>query len=130
VTWDTSTVNDGFYLVRATMVDDRVNIRRDTVEVLVDNHVPNITLEAQVQQGTGFLSAFENTGSEDVEFMTFSYSKDGQDWTLVGTDDEASDGWVIQWDVHGILAGNYMVRASTTDYAGNDGSAVKIVTVQ
>jgi len=130
VAWDTTTVNDGFYLVRATLVDDRVNLGRDTVEVIVDNHIPNVTMEAQVQQGTGFISAFENTGSEDVEFMSFSYSRDGQNWTVIGTDEDGSNGWGIQWDARELSAGNYLVRAATTDYAGNDGSAIQNVTVQ
>ena len=130
VAWATTTVNDGFYLVRATLVDDRVNLGRDTVEVLVDNHVPNVTMEAQIQQGTVFISAFETTGSEDVEFMTFSYSKDGRNWTVIATDDDGSDGWGIQWDARELSAGNYLVRAATTDYAGNDGFAVKTVTAQ
>jgi len=129
VAWDTSTVDDGFYLVRATLVDDRRNLGRDTVEVLVDNHMPTVSLQAQVLQGTALLSAFEGTGSEDVEFMTFSYSRDGQNWTVIGTDEDGADGWGMLWSLQGLSPGSYMVRALTTDYAGNDGYAVSNVTV-
>jgi hypothetical protein len=131
VAWDTSTVNDGFYLVRATMQDDRGNLGRDTVEVLVDNSVPQVQLQAQDRQGGSvMLIASETTGSEDVEFMTFSYSRDGGDWTVIGTDSEGSDGWGILWDASRLPPGSCILRAQTTDWAGNDAATLQNITLQ
>jgi hypothetical protein len=38
-----------------------------------------------------------------------------------------SDGWGMSWEAGQLPAGNYMVKASTTDYAGNDGSGAQNV---
>ncbi|MCK5548574.1 MAG: hypothetical protein KAI64_06140, partial [Thermoplasmata archaeon] len=134
VPWDTTTVADGFYLVRATMTDAEGNLGSGTVEVIVDNKAPIVEI-GQPLNGSflGFapieIIATETSGSEDIDVFSFLYSQDNSTWFLIGNDTFGSDGWSASWDVTPLADGLYFVKASTTDYAGNEGSDTHLVIV-
>ena len=45
----------------------------------------------------------------------------GEDWQLVGTDNDGNDGWSTVWDTSEAAPGMYWVRVTVSDAAGHSG---------
>ena len=136
VNWATGAVSDGSYDLRAVTTDVAGNPETSaTVDVLVDNNAPSISITAP--------SAFVNAAAPDpftvtatspdsdidhVEFFRCSNATTScasGSWVSLGTDTTAP--YTAQWNVDG--DGNRALRAVATDLGSNTATDTDDVTI-
>jgi hypothetical protein len=79
-------------------------------------------LENEVLYGNSTeVAAVEKKIATDIIYSSFEYSSDGSNWTLIGIDNNETDCWSLEWNITDILEGQYFVRVTMTDLAGQVG---------
>lgn len=115
-TWDTTSFADGNYTVTVSVQDTEGNEASDTINVVVDNTPPDVTVDTKTTSDTtpplsGTVSDPDATVSVTVNGTTYNATNDGG-----GT-------WSVADNVVGPLApGTYDVQVSATDSVGNIGT--------
>ena len=117
LTWDTSTVDDGRYLIRAAAN----GTASDPITVVVDNGAPQVSLVAPpagevVREGTVLRAEAADAGSGIVK-VEFMLSDGSPTWQAVGAAEPPN--LEARWDARGLQPGTYWLCAIATDYAGN-----------
>ncbi len=85
--------------------------------------------------GSADVWAWETSGSEIIDYLSFSYSSDGDNWTEFGRDYDGTmslrdgvnsttngDGFRLTWDFSGVPEGTYFVRVQAVDTLGRTAS--------
>ena len=111
--WNTTALADGLYDVHAIAADNAGNTRSSTVvNVRVDNTLPTATLDDPGQYVHGIVSLNSTTADSGsgIDHVAYQYSVAGAEtWS---TTDAA-------WDTTSLSDGQYDLRVSATDRAGN-----------
>jgi hypothetical protein len=139
--WDTATVEDGRYDVRATATDAAGNTASATAtDVLVDNTAPTVNVTspagayvnatAPTPFGLGATATDDGAGVVSVEFLqrldeTFPCASPSSSWSSIGLDPTGPFGadWTLPAD------GEYVLCALARDAAGHTRTANATVTV-
>ncbi|MFO7968350.1 MAG: hypothetical protein R6U44_12200, partial [Archaeoglobaceae archaeon] len=124
--WDTKSVADGSYIVKATMGDVNGTTGSDEICVLASNppepRITNPADGAKVQDAVT-VSEVDDSGQDDIAYNLFEYSPEGTStWVEIANDTDGSDGWSAEWNTSGLEPGMYTIRATMGDNAGNTGS--------
>ncbi len=123
--WNTTMVHDGFFLVRAKLVDEKGNTGTDMINTYVNNNPPSPSIiypeEESVVNGSVLINVTDLEGSEDIAYATFECRK-GVAWTEIGNDTDYLDGWDIVWNTTAFKDGKYEIRATMVDYGGKTAS--------
>lgn len=131
--WDTVTVPDGCYIIRATMGDDEGLTGSDQTSVIACNppepSIPNPGDGASVA-GTITIEAVDDSGQNDVVKSVFEYAPAADTtWTLIGEDTDGSDGWSVDWNASGVEDGEYLIRATMYDTCSSAEETITITVV-
>ncbi len=127
LSWDTSSVPDGYYRIRVEASDEQANpetsVQRGSGEsepFLVDNHAPQVlglklannVLEGRAVDTMGPISKLE-------------YAIDGQPWVLFFPSDDLLDtaSEAFRLTLTNVPAGPHIIAVRATDSAGNVGSS-------
>ncbi|CAG0926986.1 Collagenase ColH [Thermoflexales bacterium] len=83
--------------------------------------------------GTSFLLAWDGSTEYDIVDAQFEYQR-GPDWIPIGPSHEEPldvlpQAWQVKWDTHALPAGEYPVRVTLTDVAGQSGMITETVRV-
>jgi hypothetical protein len=129
--WDTTTVGDGVYDVRARATDGAQNESDSTpAGAVVDNSSPSVTLGAVADRiaGTVALSAKAEDGAgSGVALVLFQLAPAGSEaWTTVAetdapVDPEAGPEYAAEFDTTAFADGEYRLRVAAADRVGNLG---------
>ena len=122
--WDTTALADGLYDVHAIATDNAGNTSSSTVvNVRVDNTLPTATIDdpGQYVHGIVTLSSTTADSGSGIGQVAYQYSAAGAEtWSTTGA----------AWDTTSLSDGQYDLRVSATDRAGNvQTSTVRTVTV-
>lgn len=126
IMWNTPDVHDGFYNVRATIVDEDGFLGTDTLIVQVDNNIPSP--EIIYPPNDSFINdlvpvaVIDGNGDEDIRLCNFEYSFDGLTWEEIGIDEDETDGWTSDWDTTIVPNGLCLLRVTMVDWADNEAS--------
>jgi hypothetical protein len=119
--FDTTAVTDGLYDLRATALDASGYSRTSGVASRrIDNAAPTTTLTVPASPLTGSrtVSATAADGATGIASVAFeARSSSGGAWTAICTD--ASAPYSCAWNTAGGADGDWDVRATATDGAGN-----------
>jgi len=125
VNYDTTALSDGVYVFVMTVIDDDGNKGEDRVLVYVDNTppVPEIT---EPESGTviscsNVRFAEIQTNGDDAVLNVWEI-RNGTDWVMMGESDNPDDNFSITWDSHTLPDGEYTIRVTMYDAAGNTGT--------
>jgi hypothetical protein len=119
-TWDTTTVADGTYDLRAVAIDAAGNTRTSTAVTarVIDNTAPTVSVTAPGMFRTSTTvnaAAGDNVG---VQSVAIQYSVAGAgSYATICTD--SSSPYSCNWNAAALADGAYDVRAIATDTAGN-----------
>ena len=123
--WDTSGVTDGLYDVRAVALDASGYSKTSTVgSRRVDNTAPSTTVTAAAPlTGTATIGSTSTDGGSGVLSVALEYKpSSGSIWLPICTDGSAP--YSCSWNTATAGGdGDYDVRATTTDNAGNTSSS-------
>jgi hypothetical protein len=118
--WNTTTVTDGSYDVRAVAIDAAGNVRNSTAVTAraIDNSGPVVSVTAPGPfRGTTTVAATA-TDATGVASVAIQYSLAGAgSYTTICTD--ASSPYSCSWNAAALADGAYDVRAIATDTLGN-----------
>jgi len=119
--WDTTSIADGEYVLRARAFDNsgRSNpVVQSDIQVIIDNTAPtgnwiNPTNNSTVS-GIVTLNFVAQDNLSGIEGIVYKYK-------AVGETDFRTDGNIVgdSWNTTGLPLGDYIVRAKVTDKAGN-----------
>jgi hypothetical protein len=130
VPWNTATLPDGVYEVHATMKTGSGESGTNQVSVWVDNTVPPPAIVSPTP-GSQLVGVRDVTVSavdpgKDVASCAFAISRNGVDWFGLPTDfgGEDDDLWQTRVDTGQLPEGDYQIRATMSDEAGNTASLV------
>ncbi len=131
--WNTKSVSDGSYVIKATMGDTEGCTGSDTVCVQASNppepRITDPTDGANVKDEVNIVEV-DDSGQDDIEYNLFEYSRASSGvWTEIANDTNGNDGWSAEWNTTGLDPAQYDVRATMGDAAGNTGSDQITVTV-
>jgi len=131
VLWNISGLDEGNYSIMADMTDDVGNSNSATTMFSVDRTRPWAGFEG-VENGQQLHGTFVfgiTSDDEDIARLVLDYREtDGaldeggaleEKWEFIGEDADGSDGWSVEWDTTAVDDGNYEVRATVEDHAGN-----------
>lgn len=121
--WDTTTVTDGTYVLRAGARDNSGRTRNADINVTVDNTPPVVSwtapVDGQTISGSVDLVISATDATSGIATTEFSYQRqDGLDTFHITAS---------PWDTSSLALDNYTLRVTVTDNAGN--STVKDETV-
>ncbi len=68
------------------------------------------------------IDVVEASGADDVGSTLFEVSPDGAIWIEIGVDNDPTDGWWMEWDSRSVSDGEYFIKVTMTDFAGNEGT--------
>jgi hypothetical protein len=130
--WDTHSVKDGFYLMRATMIDNEGNTGAEDLLVWVNNEPPSPQFVAPTdgdlvdlvlqnhQTAEVFVEVIDSKGSQDIAYCEFSYFDwNSCEWELIGGDDDIRDNFSVYWDISSLPDCEYYLRARMEDFSEN-----------
>jgi hypothetical protein len=121
VDFDTASVTDGLYDLRAVATDTAGNTANVVVASRrVDNTPPSAAINnpGSALNGTVTLTATVSDAGSGISTVTFQYSKASTDtWTTIGMDASAPYG--AAWDTLTVNDGRYDLRVIAIDAAGN-----------
>jgi hypothetical protein len=112
------------------------NMCSKTKEFVVDTNAPTVSWVAPSANDTVTQSAelkvkaVDETDSDEasgVKQVTFYYGETEIDSV---TDGDENDHYVLDWDMNGVVSGNYTLKAEVEDRAGNTAQALVTVTLQ
>lgn len=124
--WDTRTVEDGMYYVRAVMTTDKNWTGYDEIVLYTDNTKPTVNIISPLHDNeyNGTIT-IEAEGDEDVTFARFEYFF--TEWILIGIDNTGENGWRMAWNTTELSDGKYIIRVSMQDNQGlNNSDSVTI----
>jgi hypothetical protein len=125
--WDTTTVADGAYDLRAVAIDAAGNVRNSTAVTAraIDNSGPVVSVTAPGPfRGTTTVAATA-TDATGVTSVAIQYSLAGAgSYTTICTD--ASSPYSCSWNSSALADGAYDVRAIATDTLGNTGTSAVV----
>jgi Bacterial Ig domain len=122
--WSTGGVTDGLYDLRAVALDASGYSKTATVSSRrVDNTAPSTTnTTAGPLTGSATVSATATDAGSGVLSVAFDYKPSaGSTWTAICT--KAAAPYSCAWSTAALTDGDYDIRASTTDNAGNTSSS-------
>jgi hypothetical protein len=126
--WDTTVLTGGLYNILLTVVGKDGSAETATVQVIVDNVPPAITLTAG-ETGKIYLWPQENTipleatASDDYSISRVEFYHNGE---FLGADTQAPYGF--DWDIDG--AGSETFTAAAFDAVGNQSSSTLTVEIR
>ncbi|MFW6074408.1 MAG: Ig-like domain-containing protein [Chloroflexota bacterium] len=128
--WDSSGLGDGAEAtITATATDSADQSESDSVAVVVNNSGndddPAVTItepsDGDVVAGT---ITIEADATDDFGVLQVEFFVDG---SSIGTDDDGSDGWSVDWDSTSVAEGDHTISATAADGAGqSDSDSVSI----
>jgi len=77
--------------------------------------VSQITYPTDGDTVKGVVEVTPTTVSPNIQYAEFEYTKDGDNWVLIGTDNIGSNGWSLNWDTTAVEDSSYFIRATTGD---------------
>lgn len=124
--FDTTTVSDGLYDLRAIATDNSSNSATSAVIAgrRIDNTAPAVALTdpGTPRRGTVALAATATDGGSGMASVAFEYTlTGGATWTTISTD--AATPFAASFAT-AALNGTYDIRAMATDLAGNQSTSV------
>ena len=137
VDWDTVALPDCCYIIRATMEDASGQTGSTQVHVALSNHPPQPVItnpaDGDILSGTVSIKEEDTSFDEgrDIIANIFEYYydancngevDDGNEWMLIGIDEDGSDGWRVEWDTTELPDCCYIIRATMVDKHGLEGS--------
>lgn len=125
--WDTKSLEDGIYIIKATMENITGLKGTDLIYIWVDNSSPEPQFISPTEGETinDILNIMITTNDyEDDIRCYFEISLDGNSWFDIGKDFDGENAWTTQLNTAQLKAGNYVIRSTMIDDAGNENSAI------
>jgi len=134
-TFDSTAVDDGLYAFRVEATDDTSQMSFDeTPQFMVHNNVNNPPIVHVIYPNGGEeftsstpsisirASVVDLENNIDTYGAIFSYSKDKENWTVIGNDNSGVDNiYEVPWTISAIEDGFYWIKVNATDTDGNVG---------
>jgi len=90
----------------------------------------NLSVNSVISEDKTLVKATASDEDGDLKEVTFAYAEykenatesyycDSNNWTVIDTDNNGSDGWEAEWDVSGVSQGKYYVVANVYDEMDN-----------
>ncbi len=138
-TWDTTTVDDGLYIIKVVASDRRANPKQPLQDeaisqpITVDNTPPRVRLGRGAvvvdERGAVHVKGYARDSTSPIS--TAQYRVDGGEWTPFGAADRAFDSLreELEFVVPGLEAGEHEIEVAVFDAAGNQATAKVTATV-
>ena len=126
---------DGTYslAIRVTDSAGNENLSESFAEVVIDNALPNVSLDAPDDgnySGELLFSATSNDSVSGVESVRFGYGQRGEaNATWFDGNETATGQWTAPLDTTEISDGYYALSVNSTDFAGNENLSEDVVDV-
>ena len=126
---------DGTYslAIRVTDLAGNENVSESFAEVVIDNALPNVSLDVPVDgnySGELLFSATSNDSVSGVKSVRFGYRQRGETNATWSEGTETATGqWTAAFDTTEISDGYYTLSVNSTDFSGNENLLEDIVDV-
>ena len=134
-TFDTTLLADGLYnlSVRSTDFAGNANELLSVVEAVIDNSLPDVSLDAPVEgnySGDVLFNASTSDALSGVEIVEFGYRRSaGVEVTWINGTEGADGSWVEWLDTSDLEDGPYNLSVRSTDFAGNQNELLNVIEI-
>jgi hypothetical protein len=130
--WDTSTMEDGDYMIRLTVTDNASNSNINIVNVTIDN-TQSTAIITEPEEGAyirGIINIIGTANDTNFKNYTVEWKNTSVDWTEIqNSTGSVSGGILATWNTSTLEDGNYMIKLTVTDNASNSNITIVNVTI-
>ena len=131
---DTTTLEDGEYnlSLRSTDVVGNQNVSLNVVEIVVDNTLPEVSLDAPVAgnfSGSLEFLARSTDATSGVKLVEFGYAGSGESIKWIPGTEGVSGYWNATLDAGTLSDGKYVLSVRSVDFADNENELLNAVEV-